>query len=371
VNRSSKASPFPSKLPATVRNRLCQIANLRYADEGEDVRNLEVANRIPPPDQNTLIKISKGLLGERKAHAVSWEADKRGRARNLPEDTERQEKRDLQRVKNATLPRDQHGNEMPLGEAYSKYWEEKANEPDRMNAEMVTIPALAGQYQARLLGDAKEAAMELWPELWEDESRALDMLRELRYLLHSFWKATNSDAQDWYINQVRAYYARFAIQRKHRGRLNDIQKKLANAEWDNLSEAVLSNIEEEYSRKHGKVWTPDERNVAKEKVGKQNREMALASLYRLYSEMDKEIWDFKPLDNPFWKAVSELQKRARHKSKRPNLCKNINCPHPFFLRSKTQRTYCSIECSAERKRKSTLKTWHKYEHLYRPAKEKK
>jgi hypothetical protein len=232
-----------------------------------------------------------------------------------------------------------------------------------------------GQYitkelQEAVTLEAQKATKRFWPELWEgeDESSGLERLWNVRDLLRAFWNATTDDDRDWYINQMRTYYVRFAIQHENRDRLDDIQKKIIKSQWDKLSEAVLSEMEAEYSRKeNGKVWTSAERNAAKEQVQKQNREMAFATLLRMYSNMDKAIWYYKPPENLFWKALSQLRERARWPSRAPRCCarKDKGCPHPYFFASKESRKFCSRKCAELNAQESDRASWHRHKAEWR------
>lgn len=171
---------------------------------------------------------------------------------------------------------------------------------------------LAGEYRKTLTGHAKKAT-EGWPDLWEDEERGLAILRQVRGLLRAFWKAVAAkdwDKQDWYINQVRALYARLATQRAYRDQLHKLSERLIDAGT------------------------------------KEQRQAVFASLSQLLATTDKELWEFRPPDdNPFFQALSKLQKRALHKSTAPKICGYKECPDPFFLPTKRKRKQCCPACA--------------------------
>jgi hypothetical protein len=204
----------------------------------------------------------------------------------------------------------------------------------------------------------KKATEKIWPELWEDPSRALAVLREIRDLLQRFWAAEGEHARGWHIYRAREYYQRFMIQREFR-------QKLHNATTGS----------------------------------------AFSTLNR---EMDKKLNE-PPARSAFENALFKLQERARTPSLAPCICANkarplppgirisdrewqqiqlgmlcpidqrlfelVNesdeaCSHPYFLRSKKRRKFCSRACARKMKQKSDLKSWHEHKHEWRPHKEK-
>jgi hypothetical protein len=199
------------------------------------------------------------------------------------------------------------------------------------------------QMQKQLVGEAKTATKDFWPELWEEEWRALDVLRVMRDLLRQFWEAKDKHSRDWYIHRAREYYQRLMIQR-----------------------------------------TPEFRQQLQEACNKPSKDEVIAALSRRYIEIDRRL-DKPPARNRFEEALFQLQERAGHPSLAPRVCDNVapalppgvrddklpdqeneeKCPHPYFLRTKKHRRFCSAECSYCGEKKSKNKSWHTHKNEWR------
>jgi len=176
------------------------------------------------------------------------------------------------------------------------------------------------ELQAEFTQRARKLTKNFWPELWEDETRALSVLRHMRNLLRAFWDARNEHARDWHIHRAREYYQRFIIQRQVRDQLDEAKNK-------------------------------------------PTKEEALDALSWVLIDIDRRLNE-PPEANPFERALFSLQRRAYHKSLAPHLCE-MKCIHPYFLKTKEFRKYCSPECYHESKKRSGRESWQKHKDEWR------
>jgi hypothetical protein len=160
-NGASQGQQPSSMLPPSVKNPMCQIANLCWPEEWRTLTNLEKESVGFAPFIGPL-SLEQSLSSGRPL----------------------------------------------LHSPYSRKHMEKSGE-------------LAWVYRDRqLIPAAKAATKELWPELWSC-SEPLEVLRYMRRLLQKFWSADNQRARDWYIHRAREYYQRVFILPKTSSRRNE------------------------------------------------------------------------------------------------------------------------------------------------------
>lgn len=182
------------------------------------------------------------------------------------------------------------------------------------------------QMKESLHYDARKATQNFWPELWDDEERALAVLRKMRDLLRRFWSEQDERARDWYIHRAREYYQSLMIQREIREHLEAAKRK-------------------------------------------PTKEEALNAIAALLSERDKKL-DKPPMQSRFEDALFKLQERANKRSLAPLKCRYEKCLHPYSLRSKERREFCTSDCFRQHKIDKALKAWHKHKHEWRRPKTK-
>jgi hypothetical protein len=351
---------------------------LVYPDEGEQVRKLEKDSGIPAPNKERLVEIRKDLIGRRRAAALAWEARNLGWERKFPSDVVPLIREDLNHAKR--LPSDENGNDIteyfePLIGEFCE-WPKVPSQQQSSNANYIywhqewskrrksqnLVTQLAGMYEKQLLDKAKDATKEIWPELWqplkegeaahETERRALAVLYEMRDLLRAFWSAKEKRARDWYIHRAREYYQRHFILPK---------TSTARRDLEDAYEEVKKASSEDHEQPPRALNQLPQLPQALAKLS--------FAVYSLNREIE-QLLNEPPAKNLFEDALFKLQQHAdEHPSRAPHKCENRHCARrPYFLKSKTKRRYCSVECKHEAKRKRDLKLWHEKKHEYRPSK---
>jgi hypothetical protein len=182
--------------------------------------------------------------------------------------------------------------------------------------------------QEELILQARSATKDFWPELWEEDWRALEVLRIMRDLLVRFWEADDKRTRDWHIHRAREYYQSLMIQREPALRL---QREAVN--------------------------------------GAATKEGAIAALTRLNVEIDRRLNE-PPAENKFENALFALQERANKPSRAPRVCNNPGTHHPgggkYFFASRSSRKYCSVECAQEGARAIKRESWDLHKDEWRP-----
>jgi hypothetical protein len=234
----------------------------------------------------------------------------------------------LKRIANFRFPDQVRAEKLTADEWVEKRYKElearERREPSIPNLDGC-IPQTA---QHKFTIEARNATKNFWPELWEDEGQALEVLRQMRILLRAFWKAADKRSRGWYIHQARAYHRRFMIQRERKAELQQVQNELLTAD------------------------------------GKDQRERAFASLSWLYAEFDQMLFA-APAENPIERALFKLQERAEKPSMAPRVCNNPECPRPYFFANKKSRRYCSPECAHEGAKASKRDSWDRHKEEWR------
>jgi hypothetical protein len=314
--------PLPSRRSATLKE-LAQIANLVYPDQHPALREFEKSREIHPPDKAKLLAIRRRRTTERISDLRKQEILNPGLySRNPSERAKLKSEIDrITSIGHAWQRPDQKGFDYA---ANNKYWQEMVGYYEDKRSEQSDRDAkkaqeLAGDAERTFLLAARQATKWLWPELWEDESQAPDALRPFRNLLQAFWRETDKRARHWYIYQAHLYYWRFIIQRQHSAERKEAQQKLLSAETRN------------------------------------EREEAFNWLSWLQSEIDLALFN-PPAGSPFEDALFKLPQLRR--SRAPHICENPKCPHPYFLKSKSRRKYCSENCFHENDRAKGRADWH-------------
>jgi hypothetical protein len=214
--------------------------------------------------------------------------------------------RSVKRSPSSRLP---NGLKMLCGIANLRYPDELVRGDDQF---------ITQELQTEFTLRARNLTKNFWPELWEEDERALWVLREMRNLLRGFWEAKGNTekeqehARDWYIHRAREYYQRLMIQRQIRDQLDDAKSK-------------------------------------------PTKEEALNALSWLQIDIERRL-NQPPAKNLFEDALFALQQRAYQRSLAPRCCA-MKCGHPYFLKSKGPQKFCSPECFHESKKRSERKWW--------------
>lgn len=319
-NRPEKVELLPSKRSARLKD-LAAIANLCYPNEDSRLRQLEKSTETHPPDRETLEEIRKRLSEERQSdlqkeklrNPARYRDEKRYR-RWLDEAMADEAKYARYWAANAKRSDDDPEHAFDHG-ASDRYWQNA--QPTA--SQTATLAGVAGELQARFLAAAKRATADLWPELWEDEPMAPEVLRPFRNMLRAFWRENDKRNRDWHVYQAHIFYWRFMVQRRQRPQLREAQERLFAAET------------------------------------RSEREAAFTSLSSLYAESDR-VFSNPPGNSPFEEALFKLPKLKP--SHAPSICKNPECSHRYFFKSKAQRVYCSPKCFREHKNAKALIEWN-------------
>jgi hypothetical protein len=157
----------------------------------------------------------------------------------------------------------------------------------------------------------REATQEHWPELWTIEKqntpieeRAWEIALRMQKYLRAFWAADNDYARDWHIHRAREYHYRLHILPQ------------------------LLDFDE-----------------------------------RMRPIRAEELLNEPPAKNdPFAKALYDLQVRAKKSSRAPRVCPN-DCERRYFLSTKKGQRYCPdcrrSEAAKKRMRASKLTSYHR------------
>jgi len=222
-----------------------------------------------------------------------------------------------------------------LEKATEKNWQE--NSGSYLKRDAPKLAELHGEYRKRmLLPLAKKATKEIWPELWqpikEDESvleteeRALWMLFKMRSLLHQFWSHKDPHARAWYIHRARELYQTHYVLPK-------------------MSQA----------------WAERDEAIEQAKKATEQLQQAIDNMCGAFSRVNttiEQLLNEPPEPKGLEAALFKLQKRAEDRSRAPAKCQNKKCIHPYFLKDKTVRVYCSSRCYREHKLSKGRTDWH-------------
>jgi hypothetical protein len=177
---------------------------------------------------------------------------------------------------------------------------------------------------------ARNMTKNFWPELWEEEWRALENLRIVRHLLRLFWCERDERKRDWYIHRCRFFYRQLQIEREFRQQREEAWQKVIDGN-------------EKSDRENGRI-----------------------AVSWVYAQMDRAL-DNPPDGNPFENALYSLQERALWASRAPRCCKRKDkgCPRPYFFASKKSRKFCSTECAQANAQQIKRESWHSHKKEWR------
>jgi hypothetical protein len=158
-----------------------------------------------------------------------------------------------------------------------------------------------------------------WPDLWSaldaEGVRAEAVLHKIRWYLREAWDTNDLHKQDWFIHRAREHYHYVRIQ-------HDPEVASRRQEFNDAATADETRAKSS--------WL----NIAIEKA-----------------------LDNPPVRSQFEEALFHLQEISRVPSRKPLVCPNPHCQHPYFISDKKGRKFCSPACA----RPSTLASKRKYD----------